>query len=98
MPFYNVIMTTTLTLDKAGRVVIPKPLRDELQLGAGDSLALESQGDQITLRPVRGSAALRKEDGIWVFRTGKRIPQELTDKILDDLRSERDTDHTGKSR
>ena len=91
-------MTTTLTLDKAGRVVIPKPLRDELQLGAGDSLTLESQGDQITLRPVRGSAALRKEDGIWVFRTGKRIPQELTDKVLDDLRSERDMGHTGKSR
>ena len=91
-------MTTTLTLDKAGRVVIPKPLRDELQLGAGDSLALESQGDQITLRPVRGSAALRKEDGIWVFRSGKRIPQELTDKVLDDLRSERDMSHTGKTR
>ena len=42
--------------------------------------------------------ALRKEDGIWVFRTGKRIPQELTDKLLDDLRSERDMGHTGKSR
>ena len=98
MAFYNVIMTITLTLDKAGRVVIPKPLRDELQLGAGDSLALESQGDQITLRPVRGSAALRKEDGIWVFRTGKRIPKELTDKVLDDLRSERDMGHTGKFR
>ena len=91
-------MTTTLTLDKAGRVVIPKPLRDELQLGAGDSLALESQGDQITLRPVRGSAALRKEDGIWVFRTGKRISKEQTDKVLDDLRSERDMGYTGKSR
>lgn len=69
-----------------------------LQLGAGDSLVLESQGDQITLRPVRGSAALRKEDGIWLFRTGKPILKEQTDKVLEDLRLERDMGHTGKSR
>lgn len=44
---------------------------------------------QITLRPVRDSAALRKEDGIWVFRTGKGMPRKLTDKVLNDLRPER---------
>ena len=47
-PSYGAIMTTKIVLDKAGRVVIPKRL--------GDSLQLESAGDQITLRPVRGSA------------------------------------------
>lgn len=52
-------MNTTLTLDKRGRIVIPKLLRDELHLAVGDSLELESQGDQITLRPVaRGCAEL----------------------------------------
>lgn len=91
-------MITTLTLDKAGRVVIPKPLRDELQLAAGDSLEIESHGDRITLRPARGTSPLRKEDGIWVFRTGKRIPAEVTDKLLEDLRSERDLSHIGKTR
>ena len=38
-------MTTTLTLDKAGRVVLPKALRDELGLAAGDTLELESRGE-----------------------------------------------------
>jgi AbrB family looped-hinge helix DNA binding protein len=33
-------MTTPVTLDKAGRVVLPKPVRDEMQLCAGDSLEL----------------------------------------------------------
>jgi AbrB family looped-hinge helix DNA binding protein len=45
-------MTTTPTLDKAGRVVLPKPVRDEMQLRAGDSLELESSEDRIVLRRV----------------------------------------------
>jgi len=45
-------MTTKLTLDQAGRVLIPKTLRKELHLGPGDTLQLESQGEQITLRPA----------------------------------------------
>ncbi len=91
-------MTTEIVLDKAGRVVIPKLLREELHLGPGDSLHLESAGDQIVLRPVRGSAPLRKEDGIWVFRTGEHIPAAVTDSLLDDLRSERDLHHITKVR
>ena len=56
-------MIAKLTLDKAGRVVLPKPLRDELELAAGDTLELESQGEQIMLRPVRGAVPLQKERG-----------------------------------
>src|SRR5882724_591642 len=66
-------MTTKVTLDKSGRVVLPKALRDELGLAAGDTLELESRGEQITLRPVRGGVSLRKERAIWVYRTGRRL-------------------------
>jgi len=38
-----------LTLDKAGRIVLPKPLRDELRLEPGDALEIESSGEDITL-------------------------------------------------
>jgi AbrB family looped-hinge helix DNA binding protein len=61
-------MTTKLTLDKAGRVLIPKPLRQELHLGPGDTLQLESEGEQITLRPLRAKALLKKERGVWVYQ------------------------------
>jgi AbrB family looped-hinge helix DNA binding protein len=40
-------MTTKLTLDRAGRVLIPKTLRKELHLGPGDSLQLDSAGEEI---------------------------------------------------
>jgi AbrB family looped-hinge helix DNA binding protein len=83
-------MTTKLTLDKAGRVVLPKPLRDELELAAGDTLELESRGEQITLRPVRGSTPLQKERGIWVYRTGRPLTAATTDQTLRQIREERD--------
>ena len=57
----------TVTIDKAGRVVLPKALRSRLQLSAGDSLQLDSDGSQILLKPVRGQAPLKKEHGIWVY-------------------------------
>jgi AbrB family looped-hinge helix DNA binding protein len=56
-------MATRLTLDKAGRIVLPKPLREELRLEAGDTLEVESSGEEITLRPSRGHAQLRKNLG-----------------------------------
>ena len=85
IPFMN----TTVTLDSAGRVVIPKPLRDELGLVPGDTLALESDGERVMLRPVRSSSALRKEQGVWVFRGGRKIAASDTDRVLEGLREER---------
>jgi AbrB family looped-hinge helix DNA binding protein len=90
-------MVTRLTLDSAGRVVIPKPLRDELQLHAGDVLDLESDGDTIVLRPAR-DAVLRKEHGIWVLWTGKPLPAAITDEVLRKVREERDDRNAGKIR
>ena len=67
-PSLESIMTTKLTLDQAGRVLIPKTLRQELHLGPGDTLELQSEGDEITLRRVRPKALLKKEHGIWVYQ------------------------------
>jgi AbrB family looped-hinge helix DNA binding protein len=58
-------MTTELTLDKAGRVMIPKPLRQRLHLGASDTLQLESEGEEIILRP---KALPKKERGVWFYQ------------------------------
>jgi AbrB family looped-hinge helix DNA binding protein len=89
-------MTTTLTVDKAGRVVLPKPVRDELQLSAGDSLELDSSEGQIVLRPVRGAAALRKKDGIWVLSTGKPLSAEAVNRTIQKIRDERERAIVGR--
>ena len=89
MPFYNGNMQTAtvpITIDKAGRVVIPKSVRDELRLEPGDSLELACAGDTVTLRPIRTNAPLRKERGIWVYH-GAPITGEETEKMIDDSRS-----------
>lgn len=62
-------MTTKLTLDRAGRVLIPKTLRQEWHLSPGDALQLDTQGEEIvTLRPVRAKAQIKKEHGVWVYQ------------------------------
>lgn len=72
-------MTAKITIDKAGRVVIPKPVRKRLRLGPGDTLALRSEGECITLQPVRPQAPLKKKHGIWVYQGG------ATDTSIADL-------------
>jgi AbrB family looped-hinge helix DNA binding protein len=89
-------MNARLNIDKAGRVVIPKPLREELHLEPGDSLEMESAGEQITLRPLRGTGPLSKEHGVWVFRSGQPLPASATDEMLEQLRKERDMANLGK--
>jgi AbrB family looped-hinge helix DNA binding protein len=50
MAWYNTIMNTTVNMDKAGRIVLPKLVRDELQLSPGDVLEMELSDDRIVLR------------------------------------------------
>jgi AbrB family looped-hinge helix DNA binding protein len=85
MPFMDVIVT----LDSAGRVVIPKSLRDRLRLAPGDTLALETDGERMTLRPVRSSSALSKEHGLWVFRSGRKLTAAQVDSAIESVRQER---------
>ena len=88
-------MTTQITIDSAGRVVIPKSMRDFLDLAPGDTLDLEATGQSITLRPVRAAVPLTKEKGVWVFRTGQSLNSSVTDNLLSQLRADRDQDNLG---
>jgi AbrB family looped-hinge helix DNA binding protein len=61
-------MANRISIDKAGRVVLPKAVREKMRVEAGDDLLVEAEGDRITLRPVRQEALLKKELGIWVYK------------------------------
>ena len=55
------------TLDKFGRVVIPKKIRDHLGLKNGEILQVEALNNEILLKPIRNESHLRVKDGVLVF-------------------------------
>ena len=83
-------MITTITVDKAGRLVLPKSVRDELQLGPGDTLELESSEDRVILRPARGQGRMRKKHGVWVLHGDAPISAETVRRTLERVRTERE--------
>lgn len=89
-------MNARIIIDEAGRVMIPESLREELHLQPGDAIDMESGGEQITLRPIRGSGSMRKKQGVWVLHTGDPLPASTADEILQQIREERDQANLGK--
>lgn len=55
------------TLDKFGRVVIPKEIRDILGLKPGELLKVEQSGDEVVLKPLREEPPIRVKDGVLVY-------------------------------
>jgi AbrB family looped-hinge helix DNA binding protein len=92
------IMKATVKMDNADRFILPKPVRDKLQLWAGDSLELEVSGSHIVLRPAR-SGRMRKVHGVWVLHTGGGpISPALVRRTLNKIRRERERKALGLPR
>jgi len=90
-------MNTIVNIDKAGRIVLPKAIREELQLTPGSSLELELSEDRIFLRPER-KGRMYKKDGIWVFHAGSPMPANLIQETIKNVRKEREDQILGKKR
>lgn len=83
-------MPAKVTIDSAGRVLIPKALRKKWHLQPGDTLEMEAAEDEIKLRLARAKVPLTKERGVWVFRTDEPLPARVTEEVLETIRAERD--------
>jgi AbrB family looped-hinge helix DNA binding protein len=59
---------TRLKVDKSGRIVFPKRLRDQLGIRAEAELEITAKSGGLFVRVVDEEPALLKVDGLWVHR------------------------------
>ena len=78
-----------ITIDTAGRLVVPKPLREQFNLTPGCELEIEAVADGMTLRGVDAEPALVRKQGILVHHGATRSPLDIGDFV----RTERDARH-----
>ena len=81
-----------VSLDKYGRIVIPKSVRERLGLEAGGTLELsvesseEGGGETVRLQPAGREPLLKEKDGILVF-TGRLLEDDYD--VVEHLRAAR---------
>jgi AbrB family looped-hinge helix DNA binding protein len=56
----------TLKIDKAGRVILPKRVRDRLGLRAGSDLEIQETAEGVVLKPADRRPSLVKKGSFWV--------------------------------
>lgn len=72
------------TIDAAGRIVVPKRLRDSLGLIGGSQVDIEEHGGVIQIRAAGGHARLERVNGRLVaVGSGAVITDELINSIRD---------------
>ncbi len=78
------------TIDKAGRIVVPKPLRDELSLRPGQELEISAVGGKLEIETPPARMWLeRNENGFLVARADTAMPpltQEMVREVLEHIR------------
>ena len=71
------------TIDKAGRLVIPRSLRNRIGLAGGGAVELELDGAAIRIEPVAGRD-LREDGGLlFIPATGTPIDNSLVRELID---------------
>ena len=88
-PASNSAPRITASIDKAGRIVVPKSVRDRLYLKAGDRLEVFEQGGSVTFQPIRPKPRMVYRHGIWI-RSGTAPSTYDPVRAIEDMRRERD--------
>jgi len=78
----------TLKIDRSGRIVFPKRLRERLALKPDSELEAVEQSGGILLRPIVHQPSMVQVDGLWVHQ-GTAESDANWARALDEAREER---------
>ena len=83
-------MSTTITLGKAGRIVVPKTIRDRLHLREGSRLRVEVVADKLEFTPEVDEVKIEKRGGLpvitgWKGFNAAKAVNEMREEYLDRL-------------
>lgn len=78
-------MEEVATIDAAGRLVVPKAMRERLGLGQGTRVRLREEGHQIVIEPMLEESVVVEVDGLPVVR-GRLIGEMPDHRTLRDTR------------
>ena len=72
-----------VTMDRAGRIVVPKALRDELAAEPGQPLTAQVRDGRLEIEPQEIAAALVERDGVLVIVPSEPVPALTRDSVRD---------------
>ena len=71
------------TIDSAGRIVVPKALRDALGLVPGSTVDISAYGDGLHVSPGGRTARIVEEDGKLVIAGETVVDDEVVYRLID---------------
>ena len=71
------------TIDRAGRLVVPKELRDRVGLAPGSAVELTVDGAAIRIEPVAGDGLVEEGGRLVIPATGATVDDDLVRALRD---------------
>ncbi len=79
-----------VTIDRLGRIVVPKKIRDRLHILPGTDLELELDADSIRIRPAVNEPSLIHKQGVLVHHGSELTTLDVAEFVDRDRRNRAD--------
>ncbi len=77
------------TIDRAGRVVIPKAIRDRAGLTPGSEVEIAEDNGEIKLSQSAPQGRVIERDGYLLWESEEPVPEDATLRAISEAREER---------
>jgi AbrB family looped-hinge helix DNA binding protein len=80
---YGIVYAMRTTIDKAGRLVIPRQIRDRIGLASGGEVELELDGAAVRIEPVVGTGLTEADGLLFIPAAGTPLSSAVVRNLID---------------